>query len=84
MLVPLVAKHRGRFSRRLATACSSSSRSAVNAVQCAVDLQRDMAVPMRGHPGDRQVVLRIGINLGDIIVEGERSLRRRRQRRRPP
>ena len=44
--------------------------SAVNAVQCAVELQQAMDAAKRGMPEDRQIVLRIGINLGDVMVEG--------------
>ncbi|MGH6855242.1 MAG: adenylate/guanylate cyclase domain-containing protein [Blastocatellia bacterium] len=47
-----------------------NSPAAVNAVQCAVDLQKDMAAANRDLLGDLQVVLRIGVNLGDVIVEG--------------
>jgi hypothetical protein len=44
--------------------------SAVSAVQCAVDLQQAMAAPNRELSEDRQIMLRIGINLGDVMVEG--------------
>ncbi|MGH6933524.1 MAG: adenylate/guanylate cyclase domain-containing protein, partial [Dongiaceae bacterium] len=39
-------------------------------VQCAVDLQQGMAGANQGQPEDRQIVLRIGVNLGDVMVEG--------------
>jgi len=45
--------------------------SAVNAVQCAVELQQKMAEANVGLQDERIIVLRIGINLGDIAVEGE-------------
>ena len=44
--------------------------SAVNAVECAVALQEAMAAANTGLPDDRRIVLRIGINLGDVMVEG--------------
>src|SRR6185369_17595030 len=44
--------------------------SAVNAVQCAIDLQQGMASANNDMPDSNQVVLRVGINLGDVIVEG--------------
>src|SRR5262249_17430648 len=44
--------------------------SAVNAVQCAVDLQQGMAAANADQPGDKRIVLRIGVNLGDVMVEG--------------
>src|SRR5262245_47199604 len=44
--------------------------SAVFAVQCAVDLQRRMDEANAGLADDRRILLRIGINLGDVVVEG--------------
>ena len=44
--------------------------SAVNAVACAVRLQKRMAEANEGVAGDRHIDLRIGINLGDVVVEG--------------
>src|SRR5262249_43391242 len=44
--------------------------SAVNAVQCALDLQNGMARANGSVPTDRHIILRIGINLGDVVVEG--------------
>ncbi len=45
--------------------------SAVDAVQCAIEIQR--AIPQRNseEPDDRRIVLRIGVNLGDVMVEGD-------------
>jgi adenylate cyclase len=43
--------------------------SAVEAVQCAVDLQRAMQEANEGLPDDRVVLFRIGINLGDVVIE---------------
>jgi class 3 adenylate cyclase len=44
--------------------------SAVNAVQCAIELQERMAAGNGLLPETRRILLRIGINVGDIIVEG--------------
>jgi TolB-like protein/cytochrome c-type biogenesis protein CcmH/NrfG len=44
--------------------------SVVEAVRCAVDIQQDMAGREAGLPDQRRIRLRIGVNLGDIIVEG--------------
>lgn len=70
VLNPLVAKHRGRIFKTTGDGVLVEFASAVNAVQCAVDLQRDMARANGGQPDDRHIVLRIGVNLGDVIVEG--------------
>lgn len=45
--------------------------SAVSAVQCAVDLQQAMESANRKLPHDRQIVLRVGLNLGDVVFEGD-------------
>ncbi|MGE0681120.1 MAG: adenylate/guanylate cyclase domain-containing protein [Candidatus Binatia bacterium] len=46
--------------------------SVVDAVQCAVDVQRELKVKNTDLPAARRMEFRIGVNLGDVIVEGER------------
>ena len=70
LLEPLVAHHRGRIFKATGDGVLVEFGSAVNAVQCAIDLQRRMADANRGLAEDCQIVLRIGVNLGDVIVEG--------------
>jgi adenylate cyclase len=70
VLDPLVARHRGRIFKIAGDGALVEFGSAVNAVACAVELQRGMAAANSGVPEDRQIVLRIGVNLGDIVVEG--------------
>ncbi len=45
--------------------------SAVDAVQCAVELQKRMAAANSELPDRPAIVLRIGVNLGDVVVEGD-------------
>jgi adenylate cyclase len=66
VLNPLVAKHRGRIFKVVGDGVLVEFGSAVDAVQCAVELQQAMC----GQPGNPNIVLRIGINLGDVVVEG--------------
>ena len=70
VLDPLVAKHQGRIFKITGDGVLVEFASAVNAVQCAVDLQQGMAAANGDQPEDRHIVLRIGVNLGDVIVEG--------------
>jgi len=70
VLEPLVVKHQGRIFKVTGDGVLIEFASAVNAVQCAVDLQHDMAAANRDQPEERQTVLRIGVNLGDVMVEG--------------
>src|SRR5262245_29452038 len=70
VLEPLVAKHQGRVFKMTGDGVLVEFASAVNAAQCAVELQQAMAAANEGQAEDRQIVLRIGINLGDVVVEG--------------
>ncbi len=70
VLEPLVAKHQGRVFKVTGDGVLIEFASAVNAVQCAVDLQQGMAAANDGQLDDRHIVLRIGVNLGDVMVEG--------------
>jgi TolB-like protein/Tfp pilus assembly protein PilF len=70
VLEPLVAKHQGRVFKFTGDGALIEFASAVNAVQCAIDLQRSMAAANDGQSEVRRIVLRIGINLGDVMVEG--------------
>src|SRR5258708_25851035 len=67
ILQPLVAQYRGRIIKMMGDGVLVEFASAVNAVQCAVELQRRMAANDRT-ANDRRIVLRIGIDLGDVIV----------------
>ena len=70
VLEPLVARHQGRIFKVVGDGVLVEFASAVNAVQCAVDLQQSMAAANAGQPEDRHIILRIGVNLGDVMVEG--------------
>jgi TolB-like protein len=70
VLEPLVAQHQGRVFKVTGDGVLVEFTSAVNAVQCAVDLQHGMAASNDGQPEERHIVLRIGVNLGDVMVEG--------------
>jgi adenylate cyclase len=70
VLAPLVTKHQGRIFKMTGDGVLVEFGSAVDAVQCAVDLQQGMAAANVDQPKDRNIVLRIGVNLGDVIVEG--------------
>src|SRR5262245_49890934 len=70
VLEPLVARHQGRVFKVTGDGVLAEFTSAVNAVQCAVDLQQGMAAANDGQPEERHIVLRIGVNLGDVMVEG--------------
>jgi adenylate cyclase len=70
ILGPLLARHRGRLVKVMGDGVLVEFGSAVNAVACAMNLQREMAAANVSLPQGRGIVLRIAINLGDVIVEG--------------
>jgi adenylate cyclase len=70
ILTPLVAEHQGRVVKEMGDGVLIEFASAVNAVGCAVELQKKMSAANDGIAEDRRIVLRIGINLGDVVVEG--------------
>src|ERR1044071_6451877 len=70
ILVPLVTRHGGRIFKLMGDGVLVEFPSVVNAVQCAVDIQKGMAAANAVLPANKQVLLRIGVNLGDVIVEG--------------
>src|SRR5262249_54343441 len=70
VLQPTVAKHHGRIVKVMGDGVLVEFVSAVDAVECAVALQTAMDAANRGVASDRRVILRIGVNLGDLIVEG--------------
>jgi len=70
ILQPLIAKHHGRIIKLMGDGVLVEFGSAVNAVTCAVELQGKMGAANADLPENRRIVLRIGINLGDVIVEG--------------
>ncbi|PJR13129.1 adenylate/guanylate cyclase domain-containing protein [Sinorhizobium meliloti] len=69
VLEPLVGIHQGRVFKRTGDGVLVEFGSAVNAVECAAALQQAMAAANRDLPEDRAIVLRVGVNLGDIMVE---------------
>src|SRR5262249_48735250 len=70
ILVPLVAEHDGRIVKVMGDGVLVEFSSAVNAVRCAVALQKDTAKANADWAEDRRVHLRIGVNLGDLVVDG--------------
>src|SRR5262249_3705200 len=69
ILQPLVAQHQGRIIKVMGDGVLVEFASAVNAIDCAIELQKRMAVANGGVSEERHILLRVGINLGDVIVE---------------
>ena len=70
LVEPSIAAHRGRIVKRTGDGLLVDFASAVEAVRCAVAIQSGMADHNRARPEDSRIEFRIGINLGDVIIEG--------------
>src|SRR5262249_51647352 len=66
----LIQQHRGRIVGTAGDSILAEFASAVDAVQCAVEIQRALTAKNTELPAERRMELRIGINVGDVIVEG--------------
>jgi TolB-like protein/class 3 adenylate cyclase/Tfp pilus assembly protein PilF len=67
---PEIERHQGRIFKLMGDGLLAEFGSVVGAVECAIVLQRGMADRNVGLSTDRRIDIRMGINLGDVIVEG--------------
>ena len=72
ILEPLVAKHRGRVFKVAGDGVLVEFGSVVDAVGCAIAIQKVIDASQADAPEDRRMLFRIGVNLGDV-VSGNRS-----------
>ncbi|MCZ6859172.1 MAG: BTAD domain-containing putative transcriptional regulator [Alphaproteobacteria bacterium] len=71
LIDPRIAEHKGRIVKTTGDGLLVEFPSVVDAVQYAVEVQEAMAVREANVPEDRRIQYRCGINIGDIIVEGD-------------
>lgn len=69
LVEPAVARRDGRIFKSLGDGFLAEFASAIEAAACAVDIQQGMAGRNAGLPGDRHMLFRIGINLGDVLLK---------------
>ena len=69
LINPKIAEHRGRIVKNTGDGFLAEFQSVVDAVKCAVEVQRGMADREPEVPEERRIRFRIGVNLGDVIVE---------------
>jgi len=69
LVSPKIAEHRGRIVKNTGDGFLAEFPSVVDAVRCAVEVQRGMAERNEGTPPENRIEFRVGINLGDVIVE---------------
>ena len=68
---PAIASHGGRIVKLMGDGALVEFPSVVDAVECAVAVQQGMAARNADLPGDTRIDFRIGVNLGDIIIDGD-------------
>ena len=71
LIDPTIAEYRGRTVKLMGDGALVEFASVVDAVECAATIQRAMSERNAGTPEGRQIAFRIGINLGDIIIDGD-------------
>ena len=69
LLDPTITAHNGRLVKTTGDGLLVEFGSVVDAVRCAVEVQRGMTDREPGVPEERRIRFRIGVNLGDVIVE---------------
>ena len=68
---PTIAAHNGRIVKLMGDGALVEFASVVAAVDCAAEIQRGMAERNAGEPEAQRIAFRIGVNLGDVIVDGD-------------
>src|SRR5262249_44947646 len=68
---PAIARHQGRIVKTAGDGMIVEFASVVGAVECAVETQRRIARRNADMPPDQKIEFRVGVNLGDVIVEGD-------------
>ena len=81
VVLPMVGELGGRVIDTAGDGMLAEFPSVLNAVECAVAIQRKMVERNAAIEPQRRMEFRIGINLGDVIYDNDRNLRRWRQRR---
>jgi adenylate cyclase len=71
LIDPKIGEHRGRIVRTMGDGLLVQFGSVVDAARCAADIQRRMPEHQVGTTGDQRIEFRMGINVGDIVVDGD-------------
>jgi TolB-like protein/class 3 adenylate cyclase len=71
LIEPKIAQHHGRVVKNTGDGFLAEFASVVDAVRCAVEVQRGMGARNATTPPEARIEFRIGINVGDVIVEGD-------------
>src|SRR4029453_4791975 len=71
-VAPIIAEYRGRMVKLMGDGALIEFASAVDAVECSVAIQRGVAERNLKVPDNKSIMFRIGINVGDVIMDGNK------------
>jgi adenylate cyclase len=71
LLDPKITEHQGRIVKTTGDGMLAEFASVVDALRCAVEIQRDMRARNADVPKEKRIEFRFGLNVGDIIIDGE-------------
>lgn len=71
LIDPAIAEYQGRMVKLMGDGALVEFASVVDAVECAIHIQSDMSIRNAGIPENKSIRFRIGVNLGDIIIDGD-------------
>ena len=71
VIEPILAEHRGRLVKTMGDGFLAEFASVVNAARCAIALQEGTTERNAGMPAERRIRFRIGVHLGNVVVEGD-------------
>jgi class 3 adenylate cyclase len=74
LIDPSISEHKGRVVKTTGDGILIEFPSVVEAVACAITVQRGMAERNAGTPEDQRIVFRVGVNLGDIIIAEDNDI----------
>jgi adenylate cyclase len=71
LIYPMITKNRGRIVKLMGDGILVEFACAIDAVRCAIALQESIAIREQAELEDRRVIFRIGLNLDNVIIEGD-------------
>ena len=71
LIEPKIAEQNGRIVKLMGDGALVEFTSAVDAVRCAIDIQRSVGARNAAMSADKRIEFRLGINLGDIVIDGD-------------
>lgn len=71
LIEPAITKRQGRIVKLMGDGILAEFASVVDAVEASAEIQQEMIIRNSGLPESRRIVFRMGVNLGDVVIDGE-------------